>query len=84
MLDVKLPASLEALKKEAQKMLKAIDEQRAQTFVQQLANGHDDDAPCQIRDTGPFTYAERMAELDRFDQNLKDGLPPAVVQRLEV
>lgn len=83
MLDVKLPASLEAIRVEAAKMLKAIDEQRAQTFVQQLANGHDDDAPCQVREDGPISYADRMAELDRFEANLRDGLPPTVVKALE-
>jgi hypothetical protein len=78
----KLPASLESIRAEAAKMLKAIDEQRAQTFVQQLANGHSDEMPCQVREDGPISYADRMAELDRFEKNLKDGLPPAVVARL--
>jgi hypothetical protein len=85
MLDMtaKLPASLEAIRAEAAKMLQTIDEQRAQCFVQQLANGHDDDAVCQVREDGPFTYAQRMAELAQFEGNLKAGLPPAVSAALE-
>jgi hypothetical protein len=82
-LTTKLPASLEAIRDEAAKMLQAIDEQRAQTFVQQVANGHDDDAPCQAREGGSISYAGRMAELDGFEQNLKAGLPPAIVTALE-
>jgi hypothetical protein len=81
-LETKLPASLEALKTEAAKMFAALDEQRAQCFVQQLANGHDDDALFQIREGVPVTYAERMSELDGFERNLKDGLPPVVIAAL--
>lgn len=84
MLDMtaQLPASLDAIKQEAERMLKAIDEQRAQCFVQQIANGHADEQPCQLREDGPISYVDRMAELDRFEANLKDGLPPAVTAAL--
>lgn len=84
MIDVtaKLPASLEAIRAAAATAMASIDQQRAETFVQQVTNEHGDDDICQIREGVPVTYSERFSELDRFENNLKNGLPPVVIEAL--
>jgi hypothetical protein len=84
-----LPASLEAIRQQAAQMFQELDVQRARLFVQQIANQHGDD---DVFETRPpmngqvpdiVTYAQRIEELDRFEQNLRAGLPPAVIEAIE-
>lgn len=80
-----LPASLEAIKQEAALMFGELERHRARLFVQQIANKHSDDDVFELRppDGKAITYAERVKELDEVEENLKAGLPPAVVEAIQ-
>lgn len=83
-----LPASMDAIRQEANAMFAELDRQRARMFVQQIANKHGDDDVCELRpdpdtkEPTQITYKERAKELDDFEQNLRDGLPPTIVEAI--
>lgn len=84
-----LPASLEAIRQQAAQMFGELDTQRARLFVQQIANKHGDDDVFEIRppmngqSSAVITYAQRIEELDKFAENLRAGLPPAIIEAIE-
>lgn len=82
-IELPLPAPLEVIAGEARNMLRSLEAMRAQAFVQQVTNGHGDDDAFVERDGEPVSYTQRRREIDQFEQNLRDGLPKAVLERLE-